>query len=170
MQKHGEHKRKWTAWSAAMMKRLQDEKGARANDQAAARIVIEGLRTEAKDLRDALANGVQSMPPATIAAYFETEAVADALDKRDSAFRLRDMSMQTLWRIDQRHHAESEKKQTCSCGNSTCDLPRLIADEVITLRRWEANQEARAKDGKDHHLPEEHPTARKYPPRRGWSY
>lgn len=170
MQKHGEHKRKWAAWAADMMKRLQEEKSARASDQNAAKRVIEGLRTESRDLRDALSAGIESMPPATIAAYFETEAVADALDKRDNAFRLRDLSMQTLWRIDQRHHAVSEKKQTCSCGNSTCDLPRLMADEVITLRRWEANQEARAKDGKDHHLPEEHPTARKYPSRRPWGF
>jgi hypothetical protein len=118
---------------------------------------IEAIVQENRDLRRAIQSGVESMPPGAIATYFETDAVREAHEQRDSAYRQRDYAMATLWRINDRHHAVSMSSTKCSCGVGPCDIPRLMADELNSLYKWEAGQVERAKDGRPHHLPVEHP-------------
>jgi len=128
-----------------------------ATTQLSAR--LDAFALQNRDLRTAIRDGLGSMPAETMSAYFETDAVAEAVEKRDAAYRARGYTMATLWLIDRDHHATSERNTRCSCGNSTCNIAKIMvdADEVRPLRKWETQQIERLRSGRPHSLPSEHP-------------
>jgi hypothetical protein len=98
---------------------------------------------------------------AAVVAMLETERVREAEKQVDQAYRSRDRLTARLWLIDAKHN-DSDGDGVCTCGlrAQKCDLWMVVEPERAFLYRWEAQQVERAREGRAHSLPPEHPEYR----------
>jgi len=161
MQKDAEHRAAWEKWREKALAELTASRGAHSHDMKLAESRLEEAAVQTRDLRHALEEGVAAATPELLAKYFETDAVVAANGARDSAFRTRDRAMGVVWAVDRAHHVD-EKTKRCMCGDSGCNVSKLLEESLPDFDRWENAQIARAKESKPHGLPYHHPDAIKY--------
>jgi hypothetical protein len=94
--------------------------------------------------------------------WFESQAIADAENKRDGAYRARDAAMRVLWRLAQLHEAVDAARCRCGKPATTCPDLDVLEEEIAYLNSWERNQIERAEKGRPHGLPLDHPKYREW--------
>ncbi|SHV60754.1 Uncharacterised protein [Mycobacteroides abscessus subsp. abscessus] len=117
---------------------------------------VDQLTQRIAELGAALHDGARN--PA-VDRWLADEAVTQARENRDRAYRARDFAFAALWQIDRLHHSDDNSSDHCSCGKAErkCRELDAIRTEVHALRRWEDVQIDRLLDGLDHGLPDNHP-------------
>lgn len=120
---------------------------------------ITDLHAQIEDLRAVIRAGVENAPWPTVEHWYQSEQVADATRKRDSAYRSRDRAFRALWFIDQVHHEDAGRANYCACGNRAEKCQVLDALEPVrdALYKWENQQIDRLRSDREHGLPHEHP-------------
>jgi hypothetical protein len=113
------------------------------------------LEAKIDQLRAALHDGAD---PA-VDRWLADEAVTQARENRDRAYRQRDYALAALWQIDRLHHPDDKSSGHCSCGKPErgCRELGAVSPELEALRRWEDGQVERLLDGRGHGLPDNHP-------------
>lgn len=129
-------------------------------------------RDEVDELKTTIANGIATTPPESVQHWWETEAIQEAHEKRDAAYRSRDYAYRALWYLDSNHHHDERNDQECSCGKAAtaCKDLQALDDIVDGLDRWEKNQIERYAQGKENGLPRDHPSVMNGSALAGWRH
>lgn len=129
--------------------------------------VEDRLHAELAKVRDELRQVVAGLAPETTRAWLETDAVQDAEQKRDRAYRSRDHAMEHLWRLARLHRPDDNAPNLCVCGRRVdgCKECEALDPILSTLEVWEQRQLERAREGREHGLPWDHPELQKLPGR-----
>ncbi len=120
---------------------------------------LEQVRLENQGLRQALERGFETAAPADVQKILTDNVVKEAQEQRDAAYRSRDHAYRGLWAVDDLHH-EAEEPDQCSCGAASCPVLEAMGHVRQSLYDWENKQIARAREGRDHGLPRDHPEYR----------
>ena len=98
--------------------------------------------------------------------WLNGEAVAEARDRRDAAYRARDRAFRAIWSLDRLHGTSERDENQCACGKrlSKCREAEALQPVVEVLMRWENDQIDRLRRGLPCGLPQEHPEMQKYGP------
>ena len=126
------------------------------------------MRVEASDLRETVRRGFNEAPVLAVEKWLAGEAVNDAHDRRDAAYRTRDRALRAIWALDRLHRASERDEHQCVCGTrmSKCREAAVLEAMTEALWRWESDQIDRLRRGLACGLPDDHPEVRK----RGLSY
>lgn len=138
---------------AATIEHLHDTIKQQRDELAALRLENDGLRTTVID-------GFDRAAPADVQRILIDREVREAGDERDSAYRSRDHAMRVLWQVNEIHHPDT--RGGCSCRVPSCRTNDLVDAARNGLYSWEKRQIERARAGRAHGLPREHPDYREY--------
>jgi hypothetical protein len=116
---------------------------------------VDQIAAKNAELRAALHDGATN--PA-VDRWLADEAVTQAREHRDRAYKQRDHALAAIWEIARLHHS-GERSDLCSCGKPERKGRELgaVKPEMGALQRWEDVQVERLLDGRDHGLPDNHP-------------
>ena len=125
------------------------------------------LRETVSDLRGAIHADLQQRPVASVQAWFDSVQVVEANEKRDAAYRSRDVAMARIWSLDRLHHVDETRDDLCSCEKpkAKCRELAVLGPIVEFLDRWEERQLERLRADQPHGLPHDHPEVLKRRPR-----
>lgn len=117
---------------------------------------LDQLNAKIAQLRAALHDGTTNP---VVDRWLADEAVIQARENRDRAYRARDAAFAAVWQIDRLHHCDDSSSDYCSCGRAQrkCRELDAIKTELNALRRWEDVQIERLLDGLNHGPPDNHP-------------
>jgi hypothetical protein len=113
-------------------------------------------------MRGLVVTHFEDAPIGNLQKWLQDAVVVNAHAARDSAFKRRDKAMRAIWRVDHEHN-DDKVAGLCKCGLKTdrCLVWKALHDQLEDLDRWDREQVARLKAGKEHGLPREHPEVMK---------
>jgi hypothetical protein len=138
---------------AAEVQRLEDRHSQRVEQMEAE---LAKQRVDIADLWASIRDG--ELNPA-VRQWMSDVEVTEALEKRDRAYRWRDLAFGALWGVAQLHRPDPHDERLCTCTRKVlkCRELQAIAREIGALDAWEDKQIERLRDSKEHGLPWEHP-------------
>lgn len=161
-QRDTDHRGLWRSELGVLREDLATSRATATERAAESRRLLRVCKAENETLRQSVREGLSDASPGDVQAIMRDQVVKDAQDQRDAGYRARDRAYRALWAVDELHHRESVHDTRCSCGQASTSCRVLVAVEldVEDLRRWERTQRERAREGKPHGLPHDHPNYR----------
>jgi hypothetical protein len=120
------------------------------------------------DLRATIQTG--DMNP-MVETWLAEEAVKQAHEQRDSAYRSRSYAYESLWRLSRIHREHDTELDLCACGRKSDKCKELLAirEALPAVKHWENAELRRLHENLNHGLPPDHPEVLRLSPyRRRW--